>query len=80
MFILNQDRDTLYPYQNGDLLQTKENIVDGKMYGLNLFLEENFLGTFDSVLEIADEMKNIINCKYQYYVVGGFWDYDECFN
>lgn len=51
-------------------------IIKGVIYGFNLYIDGDFLGTFDSIKETIDEMKSIINCKQEYYCLKGFSDWD----
>lgn len=80
MIIINQDRETILDFINGiDFLECKLTKHNGINYGINLLLNNHILGTFDTLNEVVDEMQNIINCKYNYYVIGGFDDYKNNF-
>lgn len=74
MYIVNQDRDQIY-YHRGNLM-TRPAIVAGKVFGINLYSDDNFLGTFDSPKEALDEMTRIANCNKYLCFVSGYskWD------
>lgn len=74
MLILNQDREKLIVYKGG--LYTMPVIIEGTLMGINLYCDDEFLGTFDSVKEALQEMDDIRMCKHEFYCVTGFSDFD----
>lgn len=77
-FIVNQDRDEIFPLDITNLYYTS-NIIEGKFYGLNLTMqlgdEMVFLGTFDTYEEVNAEIANIENTDLEIYCVSGFEEY-----
>lgn len=70
MLILNQDRDELVEYRGE--LYTLPAIFKKQLYGINLFLGEHLLGTFDSVQEAMEEIGKIQSCVREVYVISGY--------
>ena len=69
MYIVNQDRDRSFWY-NGNL-STRPAIFNGVCVGINLYTDNNFLGTFDSPQEALNEMERIQACRtFKCYVEG----------
>lgn len=79
MVVLNQDRDIILSFEKGDELKSELSIYEGIPQGINILFHDTVIGTFDTIQEVVDEITNIINCEYDYYVVSGFSDYKECF-
>jgi len=74
MFIINQDRDKIYNCEGK--LYASPAIHKEKLLGINLYDNKNFLGTFDSIEQIMDEINKIVNFKSTYYCVNGYSDFD----
>ena len=70
MFIINQDRNNSIEF-TGDL-NTKPLILGSSLIGFNLYNSSHLLGTFKSLTEIIKEMKNILRCKDNFYIVNGY--------
>lgn len=70
MFIVSQDRDKFFKF-TGEL-HTVPAIYKKHVVGINLYSENNFLGTFDNVDEAIKEMEAINNCEYSVYAVTGY--------
>lgn len=51
---------------------TRPAIFDGKVVGINLYSDNDFLGTFDSPQEALDEMQHILHCKKLFCKVSGY--------
>lgn len=80
MIIINQDRDksiNLHKKLNITNIFLKTN--NGVPVGYNIVVKDTILGTFDNMFEAMEEINNINNCKYKYYIVNGFADYLKCF-
>lgn len=71
MYIQDQDREHSYWY-NGNL-STRPAIFNGVCIGINLYTDNNFLGTFDSPQEALQEMESIQACKTYKYTVKGYY-------
>lgn len=69
-FIINQDRDH-DPIEKGPL-HTLPWVVNGKLWGINLYRGKALLGTFDSIDEAITEMSRIDASEDQYILVDGF--------
>ena len=76
MFILNQDHNEMYWYDNNSCLYTMPVFHQKKLMGFNLYVDGDFLGTFDSVKECVKEITNIVNCECEYYCVLGYSDWN----
>lgn len=80
MIIMNQDRDkTIKIHKKLDLRNIVVKMYNGNIIGYNIIVKGCLLGTFDTSIEAFDEICNINNCEYDYYVVSGFKDYLRCF-
>lgn len=70
MFIINQDRDELYFIQKPYIIDGKIILYDNKTYfGINLYIDNVFLGTFDTIEEFMQEVYNINNNKNNIYII-----------
>lgn len=76
MTIINQDRDRAIEVKEGPVFQIRAVFNDGVFYGIDLSVNNQSLGTYDSVEEAAAELVNIESCKYPFYVMGGFAQYE----
>lgn len=74
--IIGQDRMKLIGYSVTDSLYSVPIVKDGTLYGFNLKLHNEVLGTFDSVKECVKEITNIVNCECEYYCVLGYSDWN----
>lgn len=79
MIIINQDRDKLYYIQKNTNLDIIEDVYNNKIIGYNVVIDQESIGTFDTLFEAIIELNNINNCTYNIYVINGFEDYDNCF-
>lgn len=79
MYILNQDRDKIIEFTNEDTLWIQKKETNNVTLGINVMLNEEAVGTFDSIKEAVEEIQRIISCQYPYYVIQGFIDYMNCF-
>lgn len=80
MIIISQDRDTSINLQKK--LSTENigiQLYMGNIIGYNLNIEKLLMGTFDTIIEVWNEINNINNCEYGYYIINGFTDYLKCF-
>lgn len=80
MIIISQDRDTSINLQKK--LSTENigiQLYMGNIIGYNLNIEKLLMGTFDTIIEVWNEINNINNCEYEYYIINGFTDYLKCF-
>ena len=80
MIIISQDRDTSINLQKK--LNTENigiQLYMGNIIGYNLNIDGLLMGTFDTIIEVWDEINNINNCEYEYYIINGFTDYLKCF-
>lgn len=75
MWVLNQDRDAIYRMIDEDLMSVPV-MCEHVLIGFNLFMEDHFLGTFNSLNEVQKEMIEIMNCEYEFYTISGFSHYD----
>lgn len=79
MLVISQDRDSSVTFNKGNKIDANV-VFNGDTYmGINLIVNKRVMGTFDTLEEILAEVKNIYNCVYDFYVVEGFRDYEECF-
>ena len=72
MFILNQDRDELYYIQKPYKIEGKIASYKNQYLGINLYIDNVFLGTFDSIEEYLQEEYNIKHCNNILYKINGF--------
>lgn len=74
--ILNQDRDFLYEIKKGEKIIIVEKKRGPISIAYNLELEDNsVIGSFDTLKEASEELNEIENCGYPFYVVSGFSNY-----
>lgn len=73
-YIISQDRDTMV---NKGPLHTLPQVVDGVLYGINLYCGETFLGTFDTAEGAINEMARIDASEDDYILVDGCSDFME---
>lgn len=76
MWIVNQDHDVIYK-RTDENLYSMPKFNDGICCGLNLYMDQYFLGTFDTIEEVQQEMENILNCTEDIYAVNGFYAEDD---
>lgn len=77
MYVVNQDRDKFVIYdRNESVLLCVPVIYEHVLMGFNLLVDDNAVGTFDSVREATQEILAIMNCKEDYYFVSGFSDWN----
>lgn len=79
MFIINQDRDCIIQLQETSKLNYEIITKDNIFIGYNLLIDGIPIGTFDTINDLENEINNIYNCKYTYYITNGFSDYKNCF-
>lgn len=79
MLVISQDRDTAVSFKKSNSIKGEIIIKDNIYLGINLIVNGRYMGTFDTLEEYIAEAHNIVNCTYDYYVVNGFEDYDNCF-
>lgn len=77
MIIFNQDRDAMIIYSQTDEIEVEIKYFNDVFMGVNLNLNGVLLGTFDSLLEAANEKAQIEAFAYPYYIVSGFSAWDE---
>lgn len=82
MLIMNQDHDMVTVLDNltEQSLCTVANFTEGTYWGLSLYLDKYFLGTFDNPGEATKEMQNIAEALYagqQRYIVAGHCELTE---
>lgn len=75
MHVVDQDRENIYPY-SPDIYTAMVNSTDGHPWGVNLFMNEHFLGTFNDMEDVANEITVLINSKDDIVVVSGYSNYD----
>lgn len=79
MLVISQDRDVAVSFKKSNSIKGEIVIKEGVYYGINLIVNNRYMGTFDTLEEYISEAHNIMNCTYDYYAVNGFEDYDNCF-
>lgn len=77
MLIINQDRDKQIELHRKEQLKIGVSCYDKTILGYNLFCDNELLGTYDTMLELLKEVKNILRYKYKYYLISGFSNYEE---
>ena len=75
--IINQDRDAGYLYNSSMSMSACPNIKFGEFFGINLYLEEHLLGTFDTPGQAAVVMDAILRCEREVYEVPGYHSGEE---
>ena len=73
MLIVNQDRDNqvVYNPQQDDLMVIPVG-YNKILFGFNVYVKGESVGTFDTEVEALREVENIINCKNEIYIVNGY--------
>jgi hypothetical protein len=74
MIIINQDRDESVIFEKEKIHIFME-IQDDKLRGFSLMSDDDFLGTFDTLEEVEDEMQALFDYDKEYFVVSGYSDY-----
>ena len=70
MFIINQDKDEMHFIQKPYTIGGKVVLYNNKTYfGINLYIDNVFLGTFDTLEEFMQEVYNINNNKTSLYII-----------
>lgn len=70
--IVDQDRENIYKVQQNTVFFAEANYMENQFFGLNLHMDKNFLGTFDTPLEIINEIKEIFCSTSDVHVVSGY--------
>lgn len=64
LIVFNQDRDSALTFGLDQELYAMPAVGDdGKLNGINLMCDKTLLGTFDTVLEAADEITRILEAR-----------------
>lgn len=79
MIIISQDRDNSVTFRKGNKIEGVIIVQNGMYMGINLIVNTRLMGTFNTYEEVEQEINNILNCKYEFYIVNGFSDYENCF-
>ncbi len=76
-WITTQDRDKKLQYDREMLLYAAPSIKFGQLFGVNVYLDQELLGTFDTPMQAAFIVDQLLSFDGEEYTVPGYHDEDE---